>query len=152
MASRSSQMPATGAYSWSAGSTATVWMRGGAPGSSPVSGCPWPRLHQSGLAGSKPRFWASVVTKMTPVRGTVRNACGALSLLDMEAPSLHPGDTGRQQAVADTRVTRSDDAGPSGGRGNPMSDTFDRRTILQSIVVLGAASVLPGCGSDNNNG
>ena len=87
MVSRSSRSPATGAYSWSAGSTATACTRGGAPGSSPVSGWPWPRLHQSGSAGSKPRFWASVVTKMTPVRGTGRNAWGALSL-DMETSSL----------------------------------------------------------------
>jgi hypothetical protein len=35
---------------------------------------PWPRLHQSSALGSKPRFFASLVTKMTPVRGTSRNA------------------------------------------------------------------------------
>ena len=33
-----------------------------------------------------------------------------------------------------------------------MDQRFDRRTMLRSIVVLGAASVLPGCGSDNNEG
>ena len=48
--------------------------RGGAPGRSSASGMPWPRLHQSAAAGSKPRRRASVVTKMTPVRGTSRNA------------------------------------------------------------------------------
>src|SRR5258708_20173672 len=48
--------------------------RGGAPGRSPVSGWPWPRLHHSGSDGENPRFWASSVTYMTPVRGTGRNA------------------------------------------------------------------------------
>ena len=74
MASRSSQMPGIGAYSWSSTSIVTLWTRAGAPGSGPVSGCPWPRLHHAGSPARKPRFCASVVTKMTPVRGTERNA------------------------------------------------------------------------------
>ena len=53
---------------------ATAIIFHGAPGSASASGMPWPRLHQSGSEGSKPRFLASVVTKMTPVRGTSRNA------------------------------------------------------------------------------
>jgi hypothetical protein len=61
-----------GAYSWSSGSISTAVWRGGAPGKDPVSGWPWPRLHQSGSLGWKPRRPASVVTKMTPVRGTER--------------------------------------------------------------------------------
>src|SRR2546423_3705192 len=53
---------------------ATWCTRGGAPGSSPVSGCPCPRLHQLGSRERYPRRGASEVTKMTPVRGTARNA------------------------------------------------------------------------------
>src|SRR5690348_11914358 len=55
--------------------------RGGAPGSGPVSGCPCPRLHQSGSPLRNPRRAASVVTKMTPVRGTVRKAENDVSSL-----------------------------------------------------------------------
>src|SRR5687767_11071744 len=74
MASRSSHRPDTGAYSWSAGSMSMWVMRAGAPGRASASGIPWPRLHQSLAVGEKPRRDASVVTKMTPVRGTSRNA------------------------------------------------------------------------------
>src|SRR5436305_13840723 len=49
--------------------------RGGAPGSGPVSGCPWPRLDHAGSSGLYPRAVASLVTKTTPVRGTARKAC-----------------------------------------------------------------------------
>ena len=44
----------TGPYSWLAGFMCTVVTRGGAPGISPVSGAPWPRLAQAGLSYSKP--------------------------------------------------------------------------------------------------
>ncbi len=113
MASRSSQMPPTGAYSWSAGSMATAVWRAGAPGSSSASGMPWPRLHQPGSAGSKPRRLASVVTKMTPVRGTSRNA--------ENVGSAVPGATGSAAAASGFTgaVTR---VGP--GRG-PEDDGVD---------------------------
>src|SRR5690349_8931018 len=74
MASRSSIRPGTGAYSWSSTWMETSLTRGGEPGRGPVSGCPWPRLHHDGSRGAKPRRDASVVTKMTPVRGTARKA------------------------------------------------------------------------------
>src|SRR5215472_7574804 len=157
MASRSSHRPATGAYSWSAGSTVTVSMRGGAPGRSPVSGCPWPRLHQSGLAGSKPRFWASVVTKMTPVRGTGRNACGALSL-DMKDSSLHGRRYARAVPSPTAALSWLTDESHRGTmpalswEGERMDRTFDRRTILRSIVVLGAASAFPACSTEEKLG
>jgi len=50
--------------------------RGGASGSGPTSGMPWPRLHQLLSPLPNPKRWASVVTYMTPVRGTGRNAVG----------------------------------------------------------------------------
>src|SRR6185295_2729202 len=74
MASRSSIRPGTGAYSWSSTWMETSLTRGGEPGKGPVSGWPCPRLHHEGSRGVKPRRDASVVTKMTPVRGTARNA------------------------------------------------------------------------------
>ncbi len=39
-----------GPYSRSASATSMLVMRGGAPGIGPVSGCPWPRLHQDGIS------------------------------------------------------------------------------------------------------
>src|SRR2546423_7072094 len=58
---------------------ATWCTRDGAPGNSPVSGWPWPRLHQLGSRERYPRRCASEVTKITPVRGTARNAGMAIS-------------------------------------------------------------------------
>jgi alkaline phosphatase D len=74
---------------------------------------------------------------MTPVRGTGRNAWGALSL-DMETLEFT------------TRVKASDDARLVTGRGDV--DRFDRRTILKSIAVMAAASAFPACDDGSNVG
>ena len=65
----------------------------GAPGKASASGMPWPRLHQSSAELEKPRLLASVVTKMTPVLGTSRNAekLGASAAAGAGAPG--PGTT-----------------------------------------------------------
>src|SRR5271169_3264781 len=113
MVSRSSHSPATGAYSWSPGWMRTDATRGGAPGSSPVSGCPCPRLHHAESWGVKPRLCASAVTKMTPVRGTVRKAATPLSLDMTPAHPTPPGGAisvgGRlraTEAIAKVRIHR----------------------------------------------
>ena len=151
MASRSSQRPATGAYSWSPGSTATACTRGGAPCSSPVSGWPWPRLHQSGSVG--------IEATLLGLGGDEDDA-GARHRSERLGGAL--AGHGRPRAYTLVRPgcsrgswltcesQRSDDGGPCRREGEPL-DRFDRRTILKSIAVVAAASAFPACGDSTES-
>src|SRR5436305_1680606 len=90
--------------------------RAGAPGRSPVSGWTWPRLHQAGSVAEKPCLTASVVTYMTPVRGTGRKAWNGVSSMGRAILTRHAG--GR-----DLRYARPD---PAGGAAGAHRRTADR--------------------------